>query len=49
MVTMSGTVELYSDEKPYHSGERIELNLEVEKYVCAEYCEKCDKIQETWE
>ena len=49
MVLMSGNVYLDSDQEPYQSGEEIELNLSIDRYIHAHYCENCNKVQEFWE
>ena len=49
MVLMQGNVTLEADSEPYESGEEIDLNLTIDKIVCAHYCEKCDRLQQVWE
>lgn len=50
MVLMSGTTYLEADSEPYESGvvESSKIN-EVEISVCAEYCEKCEKVESIYE
>jgi len=46
MITMSGEACLEVDDEPYIEGvEEKSVLQDVKIYVCAEYCEKCDKAQ----
>lgn len=43
-VLMIGYVNLDPDQEPYEAGQEVALDLSVEKYVTAQYCQKCDSL-----
>lgn len=48
LTLMSSSSLFFPDEEPYKSGERVKLDLEVEEYVHANFCQNCDRIVQIW-
>ncbi|HAH37779.1 MAG TPA: hypothetical protein DCL81_15095 [Algoriphagus sp.] len=48
MVLVSGAIRFDADEEPYESGERLQMNLELDKWMHGHWCEKCEKMREIW-
>jgi len=49
LALVTGYVSLESDDEPYEAGEGIVLGLLIEKFVMANYCEKCDELTDIQE
>lgn len=47
-ILMSGQIILEPDAEPYESGVEETIDLHVDDFIIAHYCEKCVKVTDTF-